>query len=236
MPQAAPKGKLPYVLIPAPRTAADAEPTVLADSHFIIRHLIATGRAHDLNHGLTAGQVAESNAWQGAWEERVYPCVVYERWLDEAAYVATAQELAPLLPWPLQSVILWSIRRGIRATLVAQGVGRHSGDDVRSFVVQAMADLAVRLEEAATRAGEPEAAYFHATAGPTEVDIVLYGVLANALGTAGNPTITGLLLASPPVVRYVRLMTLRLFPEYTGLLARLGDAASPADKNTRSPQ
>jgi hypothetical protein len=68
LPIYAPKGKLPYI--------EDGHKAQIADSHFIIRHLIKKGICDDLNvkAGLSKAQIAEENAFRLAWEEMVVSC------------------------------------------------------------------------------------------------------------------------------------------------------------------
>lgn len=70
-PQKGPKGKLPYVQLP--------DGTILADSHFIIRHCIKEGLVGDLDSkaGLTELEKAESAVWRGYWEDHVVGDVVW---------------------------------------------------------------------------------------------------------------------------------------------------------------
>lgn len=64
-PQKGPKGKLPYVQLP--------DGTILADSHFIVRHFIKEDLVEDLDikAGLSDLEKAESIVWRGYWEDHV---------------------------------------------------------------------------------------------------------------------------------------------------------------------
>jgi len=70
----APKGKLPYITLDS-----GSSKQTIADSHFIIRHLIKEGRVKDLDAELTPVQKAESRAWQAYIDELVYPAAVWTR-------------------------------------------------------------------------------------------------------------------------------------------------------------
>lgn len=68
-PNTAPKGKLPCVKLP--------DGSILADSHFIIRHCIKEGLGDlDTKAGLTELEKADSIVWRGYWEDHVVSCIV----------------------------------------------------------------------------------------------------------------------------------------------------------------
>lgn len=208
-----PKGKLPFI------THAGEK---VADSTFIIRYLVDAGLSRDLDAELTAVQRAESRAWQVYMEEMVYPCVVYERWMIKENYDTISQTAFAAIPWLLIPLVAAYFHRRISQGLNGKGVGQHSVEEVRSILRGAVDDFAARLE------GHT---FFHDTAKATGIDVIIYAFLSNSLDCPANPFFSQLVLSKTSLVRFVRLMTETLFPEYERLLALVsknvsGDAIS----------
>lgn len=68
--------------------------------------------------------------------------------------------------------------------------------------------------------------FFHQTAEPTLIDIIVYGFIANFLSTKTNPFTTKQILSQPNLVKFAKLMTQKLFPEYHRILAILEGATN----------
>lgn len=211
----APKGKLPYVEIYHPPT--NPNPKVLADSHFIIHHLIAEGISGDVNQlaGLTKVQKAESRAWQAYIEETLSPSMVYERWYGDKNFDTFVAEEFGSVPWLIRPAVAWYLRRVSRNGLRGQGIGRHSMEEVKILQEEAVEVLDARLEGRV---------YFHGDEKPSEIDLILYGSLVSAIATEANPQLKELILKSPVLVAFVKRLTKSLFPEYDGLLHVLESA------------
>jgi Glutathione S-transferase N-terminal domain/Glutathione S-transferase, C-terminal domain len=211
----APKGKLPYVEIYHPPT--NPNPKVLADSHFIIHHLIAEGISGDVNQlaGLTKVQKAESRAWQAYIEETLSPSMVYERWYGDKNFDTFVAEEFGSVPWLIRPAVAWYLRRVSRNGLWGQGIGRHSMEEVKILQEEAVEVLDARLEGRV---------YFHGDEKPSEIDLILYGSLVSAIATEANPQLKELILKSPVLVAFVKRLTKSLFPEYDGLLHVLESA------------
>jgi len=203
MPSSAPKGKLPYITI--------GDVTV-ADSHFILRHLVSTGASPNLDALLSRSQLADSRAWQTYIEELIFPCVARERWCNDVNYNVLVEELFSSVPWALRRVVAWTIRRSIIKSLWAQGVGRHTDDEIRSIMTRFTDDLEAKY--ANTR-------YLHGTDEPTEIDVIVFAFLVNALGSETNPFFSQLILGRAKLAIFTKHMTLKFFPEYTRVLEKL---------------
>ena len=207
LPNNAPKGKLPYVEIYNP---TNTSPKVMADSHFIIRHLIAEGLSRDVDQsaGLTKVQQAESRAWQAFVEETVSPSMVYERWMRDDNFTTFVAEEFGTIPWLIRPAIAWYVRRAAKTGLWGQGMGRHSMEEVKALQEEAVNALEARLEGRV---------YFHGDDSPSEIDLILYGSLVSAVATEANPQLKELILNSLILVRFVKRLTESLFPEYSML-------------------
>jgi glutathione S-transferase len=200
-PFSAPKKKLPYVQI-----HKDGKTDTVADSHFIIKHLITSKLLPDPDEGLTPAQRADTRAWQAWTEERNYPAIVHIRWMRPANYTAMKNSMP--VPWVLKPVLGTYFYRLIEDALWKQGVGRHSDQEIDELLKEYVDALEARLGKSG---------FFHGVE-PTMADIIVYGFLANALGEAGNPEYTKMLLASERIRNYTAELTRRWFPEYEEIL------------------
>ncbi len=204
LPFKAPKGKVPFMVVNG---------ETVADSHFMLRHLIKTGVSPDLDSFLTREQLADTHAYQKSIEEMLYPCTVRERWFKDENYQTIKQEIFGSMFWPLRWILPWIFRRNIRSALWTQGVGRHSEQQIESIVASTFEDLEAKYSH-----GEN---YFHRTENPTEIDVIVYSFIANALQTYSNPFVAQKILNKPHLVKFAKLMTNKLFPEYHKILQRL---------------
>ena len=201
-PFSAPKGKLPFIEL-----EHDDKKEIIADSHFIIKHLIDKNVVSDPDAALTAAQRADSRAWQTWTEELIYPALVHTRWSRPANFAIESTNLpVPSLLKPLVArLIRWSILR----SLWGHGVGRHSNDEIDLLLREYVDGLDARLERDD---------YFHGKE-PTMIDIIVFGFLANAIGELANPEYRAILLASERLKRYTAELTKKWFPEYETLLS-----------------
>jgi len=205
----APKGKVPYAEI-----IHNNQTVSIPDSHFIIQYLVDKDLIEDPDElaGLTTAQRAESRAFQALLEEVLYYSIVYDRWSIDENYVVTARENFGSSPWILQSFLSWFFRRRVTSTLYSAGMGRHSPEEVHRLQKEAFEALEVKY------AGHR---YLHGGEVPSRIDLTVYGFLANALSTDGNPYFTNLVLKSKAMRSFVEEMTSNLFPEYEELLAKV---------------
>ena len=201
LPFTAPKGKLPYVQI-----HRDGKTDTIADSHFIIKHLITSKLLPDPDGGLSPEQQADSRAWQSWTEDLTYPAIVVTRWMRPANYAVMKNSMP--VPWVLKSVLGAYFYRVIKDAMWKHGVGRHSDDEVDELLKEYVDALEARLGNGG---------FFHGEE-PTMADIIVYGFLANALGEAANPEYTKMLLASTRIRKYTAELTRRWFPEYETIL------------------
>lgn len=158
----APKGKLPYVV-------DGGRP--IGDSTLIIEHLKST-RGIDPDAGLSPRERAEALALQRLFEDHLYFAVLYSRWIDEEGWHPTAEAFFAAVPGPMRGLARNIVRTRIRRVLHHQGMGRHGRDEIHAL---ARADLAAVAEHLGERP------FFAGEGGPTTIDAVAYGFLANIL-------------------------------------------------------
>lgn len=160
-PRKTPKGKLPCVVF---------EGHTLADSSFIISTLNKR-LGVDLNQHLSDLERAEARAWQALFEEHLYWILLYSRWLDERFWPTTRQVFFGHLPVFIKPVLPPLIRVSIRKQLFAQGIGRHTQDEIYELGNQDIQAIAAFLGDKAFFLGDQ----------PSELDAVAYAFIANVL-------------------------------------------------------
>jgi glutathione S-transferase len=134
-PQRGPRGKLPFV--------RDGE-EVIADSTMIRFHL---ERRHniDFDEGLTPEQRGIAWAAEKLCEDHLYWFIVQARWLDGDNFERGPANFFKAVPAPLRPIISRMVRRGIRKSLYAQGVGRYTPEERTALADRAFASLSAIL-------------------------------------------------------------------------------------------
>ncbi|EWC46662.1 hypothetical protein DRE_04149 [Drechslerella stenobrocha 248] len=224
LPHKAPKKKLPYVSIGG---------VTVADTGFIVRYMRQRGITDlDAKAGLSDTQKAESLAYCGFWEEKVFPAVLSYRWMRKENLPIISNQVFGTLPAILRVPISWWFRRSVTRTLKMQGMGRHTPDEVDTILREAFTALEARLT---TVSGNPE--WFHGTSEPTDIDAVLAGMLINFCGTRANSLCKDFILGSSILRGYVKMAVERYFPEFVGLVSEFkeADAAYKAQGQVLSP-
>ena len=160
-PRKGPNGKIPFVEIDGRR---------LGDSELIIAEL--SGRfGIDLDKGLDATDRAAAHAFQRMIEEHLYWIAVYGRWMEDGPFEVLKRAFFGKLPPVMRQIAPVIIRRSVRKTFHAQGLGRHE----RAVVyAKANADLT------AISGWLGKKPYLMGDA-PRTVDAAAYGVLASII-------------------------------------------------------
>jgi glutathione S-transferase len=165
-----PKGKLPFIV--------DDAGTVVADSSLIIEHLVRT-RGIDLDRDLSRAQRAQALALQRLFEDHFYFVAVWSRWIDPDGWRAFGPALFGSVPVPLRWPLAAFVRRQVRNSLHAQGLGRHSQAELYAMGRADLEAIAVVLGD------QP----FFLGARPTTIDAIAFGFLDNVINV---PTETAL--------------------------------------------
>lgn len=158
-PSKGPKGKLPAL-----RDGGQ----VIGDSAMIQSHL-AGHYGIDFDAGLSARDRAIAHGMGRMCEERLYWCMVYSRWINEANWPKIRQIFFGSMPPVLRSLIPILAQRGVRANLQGHGLGRHSPSEIYAFGKADIDALAALLGDAPFMMG----------ASPTSLDAIAYPVIAN---------------------------------------------------------
>lgn len=161
-PGKAPKGKLPFI--------EDDDGTRVADSTLIIDYLKRTRRI-DPDHELTERQRADAISLQRLFEDHFYFILVYSRWIDPVGWAAVQPEFFGFMPPGVRGLFSRYLRRNVRNMLHEQGLGRHTREELYAMGRADLRAVAVQL------GSRP---YFFGD-GPTTIDAIAYGFLANLL-------------------------------------------------------
>jgi glutathione S-transferase len=115
----APKGKAPYL-----QDGND----IIADSFFIERHL-QTHHGINLNANHTTQELAKGCAAARMMEEHLYFLNGHQRWMNDVNFWKGPYQFFADAPAPLRPIIARIVRRNVKKTYLAQGVGRHSDSE-----------------------------------------------------------------------------------------------------------
>jgi len=204
MPFNGPKAKVPWVVFPSGER--------LADSYFILRHLLANGTIRDVDSSLSPAQRADARAWVVQVDELIYPVTLCMRFLDDAHFAELSGQLFDSIPWFVRPLALWRIRAAAKANLWGHGVARHTDEEREMILMEFFENVERRLSvDGASRCLFREE--------PCSADVALYAWCVNCLVTKGNPFVKEHILASERLRKYVTALTERWFPEYEEILA-----------------
>ena len=116
----APKGKLPYIEDDGER---------VADSTFIRWHIEAK-YGFDFDRGLSGEQRAIAWAFEKLAEDNLYWALVHARWVDDANFAKGPADFFSKVPALVRPAVVAFIRRQVRKSLHAHGMGRHSPAEI----------------------------------------------------------------------------------------------------------
>jgi len=137
----APKGKLPYISI-----EVDNQTTLISDSQVIIDYLT---KKHELklDTHLSEEQTAHAYLMTKSLDENLYWCLLYCRWNLEETWPIVNTAFFSKMPIWLRVIVPSLYRRTVKKSLYAQGMGRHSYDEVTEIADQSFKALADILGE-----------------------------------------------------------------------------------------
>ena len=161
VPFKAPKKKLPYI---------EDGTRVVADSGFILQYLKLT-YGDTLDENLSDHEKARAHALSRLFEENLYWIVLYCRWIEESIYAETRKVFFSVVPPIMRGFVAGKVRKGIRRALVAQGMGRHSREEIYEIGKVDLTAVSMWLGD--------KPFFMGATA--TSVDASAYSFLANIL-------------------------------------------------------
>lgn len=188
-------GKAPYI---------EVDGQTICDSGLIIAHLEAH-YGHRVEGRLTMAERGTSLALQRMMEEHLYWVAVYARWLDphnrdhSNAYI---KELVGAPGW-LMPLILPVIRRSIRKSLHAHGIGRHDPATLWQLGIGDVHALGQWLGNRTWGFGE----------NPTVIDAVLFAFTACIVHTPWDFPLKTETMKNRNLLAHKERMLARYFPE-----------------------
>ncbi|MEW9572929.1 glutathione S-transferase family protein [Rhodanobacter sp. Si-c] len=194
IPPEAPKGKLPWI---------DDAGEVVCDSTFIRAHL---ERKHgvDLDAGLDARQRAEAWAVERLVEDHLYWAMVWFRWVDAANFAKGPAHFVDRAPEAVRERLREDMQAAKQNELHAQGIGRHTREQIAALGTRSIDALAVLLGERDHLFGDR----------PHAVDAVAFGVLAAILTPFFDTPLREAARRHPNLVAYVARMMQVYYPTH----------------------
>jgi len=190
-PQKAPKGKLPFI--------KDGG-VVISDSTHILDHLKKT-RGDKLDKDLSAHDRALAHLIRRTFEEGLYFCLVYSRWVDDVGWQAGKDTFFATMPAIARAIVPGIARRMIKKQVHAQGTGRHAPEDIYAIAAEDVAAMAEILGEKPYFLGDS----------PTSVDATAYAFLALMLWTPLPEAVLAAVKKHPNLVAYCERMKSRYY-------------------------
>ncbi|GFR88684.1 failed axon connections homolog isoform X4 [Elysia marginata] len=144
------KGKFPWI-------SYNGE--AVADSQLSIDYLNSK-LGIDLNKNLTDAERAQAHAFRVMVDENLYWSLVYFRWI----YEKCAYSVGLVVPW----YIMFMIKKNAKKQLHAQGMGRHTTEEIKQKMLQDLEALSAQLGNKQYMMGDS----------PTEVDCSAFAMLS----------------------------------------------------------
>jgi len=190
----APKGKLPYV--------RDGE-TVVADST-LIRMYLEQKYGVDFDRGLSPRERGIGWSVDKMLEDHLYWVMVYWRWLNDENFEKGPRNFFRRVPAPLRPLVIPMVRRQIRKTMHAHGLGRHSETEMTAMAVRAIDALSQILGESRYFLGDQ----------PCGADATVFAWVAQCLVPPFDSPVRDRMAAVPNLVAYNERMLKEFFPAY----------------------
>jgi glutathione S-transferase len=188
-PQAAPKGKIPFI---------DDDGVTVADSTFIRWHL-ETVHGVDLDRGLGAEQKALAWAVERMLEDHLYWAMLETRWLNDVNFAKGPALFFAGAPDAVRD----GVREKVRANLDGHGLGRHSQAEIARLAANSIAALATMLGDKAFVMGQE----------PCGADATVFAMLAGILTPHFDTPLRDAALRHPNLIAYRDRMMERFYPE-----------------------
>lgn len=173
---------------------------IVQDSVFIRRHFEAK-LGMDLDAGLTPTQRASAWAMERMLAEHLIPIMAMERWGVDANFEKGPASFFAGVPEAAREAVKAEVREQLLATMVAQGVGRHSREERMELAARDIAAAADFLGDQDFMFGDD----------PSAVDAMAFAALASC-GTAFFDTpLVDMVAGQKNVSGYLTRMESRFF-------------------------
>ncbi|WP_019451775.1 glutathione S-transferase family protein [Cupriavidus sp. BIS7] len=214
----APKGKLPYL---------DDMGRIVADSTLIRWHIEKTYHV-DFDEGL--GPAERGTAWavEKLLEDNLYWAVARVRWTGRDNFERGPAQFFNVVPAPLRGAVKALVRRKVRQSLWAQGLGRHSEEDMTAIAIQGIRSICDILGDKPYLLGDR----------PCGADATLFAFAASLLSPVFETPIRAAAESHPNLMAYLARMRARYYPDFvgSGVFAPASPAAAGRSEAAFSPQ
>lgn len=187
----APKGKLPYI---------EDEGEIVADSTFIRWHL-ENKYGIDFEPALNETEKATAWALEKLLEDNLYWANIDARWLDDANFERGPAQLFKRVPLPFRVLVKQLVRRKIRKSLQAQGMGRHTQAELMAIAGKGIRSVAALLGEKPYAMGQKA----------TAADAALFAFIASGACPLFETPIRAFIESQPNLMAYIKRMNLEFF-------------------------
>lgn len=129
-----PKNKVPF---------AEIDGQLIGDSELIIERITESLGA-DVSAELTARERAKSLVIRRLVEEHLYFVLMHSRWIDDEGWAVFAPMVFGHIPSLIRPLIRNKIRKIVRQNLIAQGISRHTNEEIYAkgeMDIQALAGI-----------------------------------------------------------------------------------------------
>lgn len=189
-PQAAPKGKIPFI---------DDDGLIVADSTFIRAHLESQYRV-DLDSGLLTFERALAWSMERMLEDHLYFALLHARWMDDANFAKGPAHFFDGAPDGARE----AGRERARQTLHGHGIGRHSDAEVAELAGRSLGALSDFLGDKPYLMGERACG----------ADATMFAMLAGILTPFFESRLRDLALGHRNLAAYVERMMQLYYPEF----------------------
>jgi glutathione S-transferase len=188
----APKGKLPFI---------DDDGAIVADSTLIRLHL---ERKHsiDFDRGLSTRDRGVAWATEKMLEYHVYWVMVYWRWMNDANFERGPINYFKRAPAIIRPLVTKVVRRKVRRSLHAHGLGRHSEAEMTLLSNRAFDALAQIVGEGPYLMGGQ----------PCGADATAFAFVAGALAPVFESPVHDKVRSLPNLVAYRDRMMSEFYP------------------------
>jgi glutathione S-transferase len=190
----APKGKLPFIV-------DDGE--AIADSTFIREHL-ERKYGIDFDEGLTPAEQAQAWAVERMMEDHLYWAMLHDRWMIDENFATGPARFFDGAPDGVRESLMAQARARVREALNAQGLGRHSGEEIAALAARSLGAVSALIGEGPYLMGTR----------PCGADATVFGMAAGVLYPAFDSPVRRAGFANANLARYCERMMEQWYPEY----------------------
>ena len=189
----APKGKMPFI--------EDQDGTLIGDSTLIIGRL-SQRQGIDLDAPLDGRAKAVSHAFRRMLDEHFYWVGVYARWCDEPGWSIIRDRFFARMPALARPLATAMAKRGMVRALQAQGVGRHSREEIYKLGTADMRALGALLGDDL---------WFFGADNPTLLDLWAHAFVAEIIVPPIPSPLRDATVALPNLCAHVERLQSRLY-------------------------